>query len=345
MKQILLTGVMAVVIALGTQIGPLQQVASAVRAVTGEPTPMQLTTGGCCTQPFWSPDGKQVRYIDRPIGGRLGIYGVLVDTVAARPVLISERVEDSRIAGPYRVETTSTTTALVRLSDGKRFNVPAQGRAVHFSPDFKRIAWSISNPDLSPEQQVATIWVANVDGTDARRITTLRRGGVTGWISDAALLVNGQDGANRAEQVLWTLSIGAGKLKELARAERLRSPLLSPSGRWVAYYTAFNEGSPNGLWLADTNGGKPKPAPREAFGAYQWRPGKEDRLVVIPFRPDAQFHELWQLDPTTLELSQLTNGLETPFKIANGDWRVSPDGRRVAYVESKDRNIWVVNLP
>ena len=82
-------------------------------------------------------------------------------------------MEDSRIVGPYRIETTQTTTTLVRLSDGKKFNVPAQGRGVQFSPDFKRIAWSISNPDLPPEQQVAAIWVANVDGSGAKRIATL----------------------------------------------------------------------------------------------------------------------------------------------------------------------------
>jgi len=30
--------------------------------------------------------------------------------------------------------------------------------------------------------------------------------------------------------------------------------------------------------------------------------------------------------------------------IANGDWAVSPDGRHVAFVESQDRNIWLLTL-
>jgi Tol biopolymer transport system component len=41
---------------------------------------------------------------------------------------------------------------------------------------------------------------------------------------------------------------------------------------------------------------------------------------------------------------QLTDPAVTPFKIANGDWRISPDGRYMAFVESSDKNIWVIEL-
>jgi Tol biopolymer transport system component len=354
MKRALLIGLLVVSLTSGTvgeliklfsMITPVGSISPQASAIATASVPVQLTTGGCCTQPFWSPDGKQVRYIDKPAGGKLGIYGVPVQSPAPPSALVSERVEDSRIEGPYRIETSKTTTTLVRLSDGKKFAVPAQGRSVQFSPDLKRIAWGISNQDLPPEQQVAAIWVANVDGSAAKRVTTLRRGGVSGWISDNALLVNGQDPKNPAVQVLSSLSLADGKLKEIVRAERLRSATLSPSGKWIAYYTAFNE-SGNGLWLVDTSGGKPKAAPAGAFGAYQWRPTTGgDKLVIIPFKPDAQYHEFWQLNPESLALVQLTKAAEAPLKIANGDWRVSPDGRYVAFVESKDRNIWVVEMP
>ena len=287
-----------------------------------------------------------MRYIDKPAGGKLGIYGVNVGETGAQPALVSERVEDSRIVGAYRIETTKTTTTLVRLSDGKTFKIPAQGRGVQFSPDFKRIAWSISNDDASPERQVAAIWVANVDGTNPKKIASLRRGGVGGWISNDTLLVNGQENRNGVEQVLWAMNAADGKTRELARAERLRSALLSPSGRWVAYYTTFMEDGQNGLWMVDTQGGKPRALPKDAFGAYQWRPvGSEDKLLIVPFRPAARQHVFWQVDPVSLGITELTKAEETRLKIANGDWRVSPDGRYVAYVESQDRNIWVLELP
>ena len=90
----------------------------------------------------------------------------------------------------------------------------------------------------------------------------------------------------------------------------------------------------------------PRPRPRARLARTNGgRWSGDDKLVVVPFKPDAQYHEFWQLDPETLAFTQLTKADEAPLKIANGDWRVSPDGRYVAYVESKDRNIWVVALP
>jgi Tol biopolymer transport system component len=65
---------------------------------------------------------------------------------------------------------------------------------------------------------------------------------------------------------------------------------------------------------------------------------------TIPFRPKAVSHELWELDVNTGETRHLTDPDVIPFKIANGDWTVSPDGRHVAFVESRDRNIWLLTL-
>jgi Tol biopolymer transport system component len=55
-------------------------------------------------------------------------------------------------------------------------------------------------------------------------------------------------------------------------------------------------------------------------------------------------HELWELGVNTGETRRLSNPDVTPFKIANGDWTVSPGGRHVAFVESGDRNIWLLTL-
>lgn len=316
------------------------------RAAAEPGVAVRLTSDGCCVQPFWSPDGKQVRYIDRPPGGKLGIYGVAVAEASKGPSLVSERVEDSRITGDYRVETNKTVTTVFRLSDGKQWRVPAQGRTVAFSPDYKRIAWRIADENLPPERQVGAIWVAATDGTGAKRVASLPRGSLVGWISNETLLVSGYDPKSPKEQVLWSLALGNGQLKELVRSERLRGALLSPLGRWIVYYIAFNPGGGNGLYLVSAQGGEPKPLPREAFGAYQWRPGSEqDRLLIVPFRPEAKYHELWQLDPESLKMMPLISASQTPFKIANNDWRVSPDGRYITYVESADRNIWVLELP
>jgi Tol biopolymer transport system component len=293
-----------------------------------------------------------VRFIDKPDAGPAAILGVPVASPGAEPVRVSARLEESLAVGDYLVLRDGSVTKLERLSDGTRWQTPARGRNVLVSPDEKRIAWSVTDDDLPPDRQVAAIWVANLDGTGAQQVATVRRGGLSGWLSNDLLLVSGRESAGAREQVVWALPITGGERRELARAERLRSPTLSPSRSWLVFYTTFDpDPEKNGLWLAPTQGGAPVRAPGGLFGAYQWRgcsgaclPGS-DRLVVVPFDPGAPFHEFWELDPTTGEVRKLTDAAVTPLKIANGDWRVSPDGRRVAWVDSSDRNIWTLDLP
>jgi hypothetical protein len=236
--------------------------------------------------------------------------------------------------------------------DGERWTVPARGRSVRISPGQKRIAWSEGNDDLPPDRQVTAIWIANLDGSEPRKVVTLRRGGLSGWISDDILLVSGRESANAPDQVLWALPLDGSPQVELARAERLRGPLLSPSGAWVAYYVTFDaDPARNGLWVARTDGSGAKQLPPELFGSYQWRgcPGPcepdAETMLVVPLQPAAEYHELWQLEAASGETQRLTDPAVTPFKIANGDWRVSPDGRHIAYLESSDRNIWAIALP
>jgi hypothetical protein len=333
---------------------------TATVAPTETPTPasmpapqrFRLTDGGCCTQPFWSPAGDEVRFIDRPPDDtRLGIWGASIARPGA-PEFVTERLEESLAAGGFLVTTTENTTAIERLSDGERWAVPARGRSVRISLGLTRIAWTEGNEDLPPDRQVTAVWIANLDGSEPRKVVMLRRGGLSGWISDEVLLVNGRESATATDQVLWALPLDGSPHVELARAERLRGPLLSPSGAWVAYYVTFDaDPARNGLWVARTDGGGAKQLPHELFGSYQWRgcPGACDpdgeSLLVVPLQPEAELHELWQFHAESGEAQRLTDPAVTPFKIANGDWRVSPDGRHIAYVESSDRSIWAITLP
>jgi hypothetical protein len=319
------------------------------------PTPMpelrQITTGGCCTQPFWSPDSRQVLFIDKPTpNDPVGIWGVDVSQPnLTPPQLVTDRIAFYTADLTYRIELSQSTTVIERLAGplsetvSARWTVPAGGRPISISPGRKRIAWQVSNEDLPFERRTTQVWVANLDGSDARSVATLPRGGFSDWISDDVMLMNGRESLESREQVLYTFSLVDGHTTELVRAERLRGGLLSPDRAWLAYYIALDEDpAQNGLWLVRTDGTGRRRLDRDLFGAYQWRDSQ--RLLIIPFRPEAAFHELWELDVETGETRRLTNPEITPFKIANGDWIVSPDGRYVAFVESEDRNIWLLAL-
>ena len=325
---------------------------------TSTPTPepplqaVQLTTGGCCTQPFWSPDSQQVRFIDQPAADQpVGIWGVALTEPLAAPQFVTDRLEESTASPRYLIETGGDTTVIERRSDGERWTVPAGGRNVFISPDETRLAWAASNVDAPATQQVTALWLANLDGSNAQQIATLPRGGLSGWIDNETLLVSRRDSQEAREQTLAAYSLSDGSLIELARAERLRGQVLSPSGGWLVYYVTFDPNPDrNGLWVVRTDGQQSIQLADELFGSYQWRPcaescyRDEDLLLIIPLQPDAPLHRLVELAPASGDVRQLTDPAVTPFKIANGDWRISPDGRYVAFVESSDRNVWVLEL-
>ncbi len=308
------------------------------------PALRQLTTGGCCTQPFWSPDGQQVLFIDKPASDAVvGIWGVDAAQTDPTPQLVTERIAFYTEDWTYLIDLGEDTTVIERLADGARWTVPAGGRPVYISPGRKRIAWQVSNGEVPFERRTAQVWVADLDGSNARLVAELPRGSFSGWISDEVLLLSSRASLDSREHVLYTLSLTSGHTTELARAERLRGGTLSPGGDWLAYVIAMDEDpAQNGLWLVRTDGSARRRLDRELFGAYRWRDAH--RLLIVPLQPEAAFHELWELDAETDETRRLTDPGVAPFKIANGDWAVSPDGRQVAFVESQDRNIWVLRL-
>ena len=327
---------------------------TATPTATPEPSlqAVQLTEGGCCTQPFWSSDSQELRFIDKPADDQpVGIWGVSLAAPLAAPHFVTARLEESTASPRYLIETGGDTTVIERRSDGERWTVPAGGRNVLISPDETRVAWTVTNSDAPSSNQVTALWLADLDGSQAQQIATLPRGGLGGWIDDDTLLISGRDSQTARDQYFAAYRLVDGTRTELIRAERLRGQVLSPSGGWLVYYVTFDPDSDkNGLWVVSTDGGQSIQLADDLFGSYQWRPcperctSGEDRLVIVPMRPDAPLHWLMELAPASDEVRQLSDPAVTPFKIANGDWRISPDGRYVAFVESSDQNIWAMVL-
>jgi Tol biopolymer transport system component len=77
---------------------------------------------------------------------------------------------------------------------------------------------------------------------------------------------------------------------------------------------------------------------------YRWRDNY--RLIYVPFDPGATSHEFYEYHILTGRTRPLfPEG--TNLTIANNDWQVSPDGRKIALVAVKDwalDGIWVIDI-
>jgi Tol biopolymer transport system component len=314
---------------------------------TATPTPQltQLTTGGCCVNPGWSPDSRQVLFIDKPSENDLvGIYAVDIFTGAKKSPQWSGRVG---IYSPDRslIEYTANfETVIEKLDTGEKWAIPGQV-PVDFAPDNQHVAWDNDVDTTGPyDQRPSDLYVADVNTRKPVRITRVYGGGLIGWLpSGLKLMYQGRPSLDVRERTLTVLDLTTNVTTTLVSAERLAGMSVSKDGTWLAYYITFDaDKSRNGLWVQRTDGSQRRKL--DMWGAYQWR--DDSRLLVIPMRAssDTAF-EVWEVDAASGRQRKLTDAATTPLQILNGDWRVSPDGRYVVYVNSVDRNLWLLTLP
>jgi Tol biopolymer transport system component len=310
------------------------------------PTPMpvlrQLTTGGCCVMPSWSPDSKQVLFIDRPSQAESSMYAVDIDRPQepqpAGPVGLYSP-DGSLVAYPIDVR-----TVVEKISTGDRWVIPNNGQAVEFSPDSRRVAWEAEAISGPYDQRQNDIFMANFDGTDAVKVARVYGGGLVGWLPRGiSMLFLGRPSLKTRERTLTALDLRTNEAIDLVTAERIAGVGISPGGSWVSYFISFNEDDErNAIWVQRSDGSGARQI--DLWGAYQWR--DDSHLLVIPTRASSdEAFEIWEVNAETGEKQKLTDAAVTPLNILNGDWRVSPDGKYVVFVNSADRNLWLLELP
>lgn len=308
----------------------------------------QITTGNCCTQPYWNRDSTQVRFIDRPAAGAaVGIWGVDPAQPETGPQLVTQRLAYYSPDGKFiTYPNPSKGVAVVeRLADGQTWEIDTQERSLSFTPDSQSVLWVAYDEDASRDNRVETIWQANVDGSNARILLQARRTNIVAWLSPDELLMVRRIAGSSDEQ-LFTLSLATGSQTDLLEGPEMRGLSLSRNQRYLVYYVTFEpEAGKNGMWLLDLQNPEQGPQKLPFFGTYRWR--DDERLIYVPLELEAAEHNFFEYNAATGETRALFPG-GTGLTIANNDWRVSPDGRKIALVAANgtDLNgIWVLDLP
>ncbi len=320
-----------------TAIGPLQSLSIG----------QQITRGTCCTQPYWSADSTAVRFIDRPTAqAAAGIWGVDLDQPEAGPQLVTDRLgvyspDGALVAYPNR----RTGTAVIeRLADGETWAIDTQGSRISFTPDSRSIMWTEFDNNAPRDSRLQTLWMADVDGSNARTVFSARRTNVVTWLSDDELLMS-QSFPRSTSTHFFTLSLSDGTQTDLMDMPRTRGTAFSPDKRYLVYYVSLEaEAEENGIWLIDLQNPTQDPEKLPFFGTYRWRDNQH--LVYIPFDPEATEHNFFEYDVASGQTHNLFPG-GTGLTVANNDWRISPDGKKITMVAAKDTEldgIWVLDI-
>jgi hypothetical protein len=330
------------------QSAPLQREIATSVSLRSSPVGRQITPGTCCTQPYWNTDSNEVRFIDQPgPDAPLGIWGVNLTQLESGPQLVAGRLgiyspDGSLVAYPDRNQ---GVAVVERLADGQRWEFDTQGRSLNFTPDSRHVMWTVYDEDAPRDTREEITWQANADGTDTQVLLRSRRTNVVAWLSADELLLSRRIAGGSDEQLL-TLSLADGSETELLPASpRMRGLTLSPDKRYLVYYVSFEvEAGENGIWLLDLENPAQAPQKLPFFGTYRWRDNQ--RLIYVPFDPAATEHNFYEYNVVTGETRPLfPDG--TSLTIANNDWQVSPDGRKIALVAAKGTaldGIWVLDI-
>ena len=330
---------------------PVPPTSTPAPTATATPRPTarfdQMTQGGCCVQAFFSPDSARILFLDRPTrDGVTGIWGVPTDKPLAAPALAFRQLGPFSADMSMAIDLVGGNTVVERIADGAKWTIPNGGRRVSFSPDAKRIAWTVSQDFGNFDVRRSDIYVAAFDGTNPKLVATRYGGGVQAWMPDSArLLIAGKTNPADAKTKLSVLALSDGKILDVLETERSRGVSVSPDGQWGIHLVAQAQTpSDNGVFLLRLDGGGAPPVRLNFFGAFKWCDSR--RLLYVPLDVNAPSNELWRLDVQTLKSERLIAAAENgPFKIASGDWDIAPDGRRVTFLNARDRNVWIANLP
>jgi Tol biopolymer transport system component len=307
----------------------------------------QITAGDCCTQPYWRKDSTQVRFIDQPgSAAPLGIWGVDLSQPESGPQLVTEQLgiyspDGALIAYPDR---NKGVAVIEQLADGQTWEIDTQERNLNFTPDSRHVIWTTYDEDAPRDTREESLWLANVDGSNVRAVFRAQQTNPVAWLSDNELLMTRRF-PKTSDIQLFTLSIEDGRQTELTTESRMRGMALSPDKRHLVYYASFEpEVDRNGVWLIDLQNPDQSPQKLPFFGTYRWR--NNQHLIYVPLDPEAISHQFYEYNILTKETQPLfPEG--TNLTIANNDWQVSPDGRKIALVAAKGMvldGIWVLDI-
>lgn len=294
----------------------------------------RLTSGGCCVLPVFTPDSRQVMFIDRPSSGSL------VGWYAVRPQQQPKAMLPLGFYSPDLLHqvlpSTPAGTRIKRLADGKTATLSGEVGNVIWSPDGSRFVWNESQNTGNFDERQSSIRMSAI-GQTPRTLATVYGGGAQGFLDANTLLVLGKTNPKSEDRVLYTLDLKSNKTRKLEIALNIRGVTISPSGKWIAYFLAFNKDRKNGLFVMDREG---KKLQVPGFGSYRWR--NDSTLLVVPLRDTPGTHTVFQWGVGQKQLKPL---VKLSGKISYDQWTISPDGQNLAYVNGSDKNIYGLKLP
>lgn len=299
-----------------------------------------LSADGCCAVHWWHPAEPDRLYaVDGPAGGPAALLAWDLSAGDAPSPAGSPPPPQFSPDGTHQVIASGGQARIRRLSDGAEWVAPSGGFTPAVSPDSRRLLWQTQAGRFIPgAPPPVEIWISALDGSGVRQVAAGPRLSAA-WLDGERLLLA------QTERTLTTLTVyqaADGSSFTLGTWDRLRGLSLGPGGGWLLFYQSFQaDPAANAVYaLATTPGAAPQRLPW--FGAWRWRDAES--VYYLPFDPASPAQTLAYYHIPTGGDRRLTDPAAYPFLVADGDWSVSADGRKIAFRNAFDRRLWALEL-
>ncbi|MEZ4671886.1 MAG: M23 family metallopeptidase [Anaerolineae bacterium] len=297
-----------------------------------------LGIDGCCATRWWHPTNPDRLFvIDGTPGQNAASFEWDIPGNSMTGYLEPAPPPQFSPDGTHFVRRSGSQIIIHRQADGAEWTVNTSGFTPAINADSTRLLWQVqygqSVPGATPPQ--VEIWVSDIDGANARQIMSDTRISAS-WIDGSRLLVSS------SEKTVTTLSVYNvvdGSSFALGSWDRVRGVSIAPGGQRLVYYQSFqSDPTVNAIYALELQAGA-QPKRLDWFGAYRWRDAES--LYYIPFEPSTPVQTLMYYHVPSGERRILIDPATQPFTIRNGDWSVSPDGRRIVF-QNTDGNMMMV---
>jgi hypothetical protein len=294
---------------------------------------------GCCFWPWWHPsDSNRLYTIDGTAGQIAGRYEWAIGSEASFNLLGEAPQAFISPDGTHEVRLVGDQSSIRRLSDNVEWTVMTDGAVPAINPDNTRLMWVIRRGVSVPGQEPPPleVWISDMSGENRQQIAS-QRGGSAVWVDANRLLLSSSE---RQVTTVSLYNITDSSTSILGSWTRLRGLSIAPGGSRMMFFIAYNtEVETNGVYVMDIQPGAAA-VKLPWFGAWRWRDA--DSVYYVPFDPTTNEQSLAYYHIPTGEQRQLTDPSTTPFSIANGDWSVSADGKRIVFLSAVDRIMWLL---
>ena len=115
------------------------------------------------------------------------------------------------------------------------------------SPDGTHLLYTVARVDRAADRSVSNVWLASIDGSDARQLTWSGNANREArWSPDGQSIAFVSDRVEGSSTILVLPVAGPGEARELTRHRQAVGHLAwSPDGQSIAYTTAFDPENPD----------------------------------------------------------------------------------------------------